>query len=177
MTDVAAPTTPAQAWAHKHGLVNMLRHGEARTTDNVLDRLLIQEAFYRYGIAHDEDRVDVLATLFTDDAVLEIAEGKQPFQRVEGAAALAANFASAIRQQTDQRRHCVTNVVFENLTETEALVIAYGIVTIAADGLTVGVAVIYTADFRKEADGVWRFSRLFIGMDVYSGKRLFGREA
>jgi hypothetical protein len=42
-------------------------------------------------------------------------------------------------------------------------------VTIANDGLSLGATVIYSADLHKGSDGVWRFSRLVIGMDGYAG--------
>ena len=40
--------------------------------------------------------------------------------------------------------------------------------TIAADGLSLGATVIYSAELRKEEDGVWRFSKFVIGMDDYA---------
>jgi hypothetical protein len=165
-----APTFPEQAWAHKLELVNMLPHGAAQVTDNVLDRLLIHEAFARFGMAHDEARTDVLASLFTSDAVLEVAKGKAPFQRVVGRDTMVKNFGAVISQQTDQRRHCMTNVLIEKLTAKEASALAYGVVTVAADGIIVGASVIYSGDLRREDDGMWRFTRLLIGMDDYSGK-------
>ena len=63
-----------------------------------------------------------------------------------------------------------TNVI-ERLTQTEATALAYAIVTVAADGLTVGAAVFYTAELRKGADQLWRFSYMFIGMDAYNGTK------
>ena len=162
-------TRPAQAWAHKEGRVNMRLHGAAPVRPDPMAYLLIQEAFARYGIAHDEARIDVLRTLFTKNAVLEVAEGHaKPFQTVTGREAMMKNFQSVLAQQADQRRHCITNVILERLTEDEASALAYSIVTVAADGLLLGASVFYAADLRREADGVWRFSRIFIGMDAYT---------
>ena len=62
----------------------------------------------------------------------------------------------------------MTNVVIDRLTANEATAIAYGIVTVAANGLSLGATVIYSAELRREADGVWRFSRFVIGMDDYA---------
>ncbi len=58
-------------------------------------------------------------------------------------------------------------MVIEELTPETAKALAYGVVTVAADGLTIGATVIYTTELRKEADGAWRFSRFVIGMDDY----------
>ncbi len=64
----------------------------------------------------------------------------------------------------------MTNVVIDRLSANEATTIGYGIVTIAADGLKLGATVIYSAELRKDVDGVWRFSKFVIGMDEYAGR-------
>ena len=71
----------------------------------------------------------------------------------------------------------MTNIVIDRLSANEATTIAYGIVTIAADGLSLGATVIYSAELRKEADGVWRFSKFVIGMDEYAGRTAAKQEA
>ena len=43
--------------------------------------------------------------------------------------------------------------------------------SVAADGLTLGASVLYVADLVREADGCWRFSYFYIGMDDYAGDR------
>jgi hypothetical protein len=136
---------------------------------DALDMLMIQQCFARYGMGHDEGLGAVLSTLFTQDAVVEVADGHgTPFQVVRGADAVVANFANTFRQQGDQRRHCFTNIIVEEASGTQARALAYALVSVAArGGLTIGAAVIYTADLRKEA-GLWKFARLFIGMDAYT---------
>ncbi len=164
-------TIPEQAWAHQYKKIHLLPNGATSTNSDTFDRMLIQEAFARYGIAYDEVRLDVLASLFTEDAVVEVTEGPKTLNVNTGREAILKNFSSALSQQGDQRRHAVTNLVFEKLTKTEASVLAYGIVTVAANGLSLGATVIYSADFRRGNDGLWRFSRLLIGMDTYSGNK------
>lgn len=158
---------PRQGWAHKDGAVAMRPPSKVAALANPMDYLLIHEALARYGMAHDELQFDVLSDLFTDDAVLEVAKGNgQPFQTVTGGKAIVANFANVLGQQQDQRRHCFANILIEELTDDRALAIAYGLVSVAADGLILGATVIYRVELRKAAH--WRFSRLFIGMDDYT---------
>lgn len=163
----AAEQKPRQAWASKDGAVAI--GPNAAPVASALDMLLISQAFARYGMAHDEGLGAVLATLFTADAMVEVADGNgKPFQTVTGHAAVIANFANTFGQQADQRRHCIGNVLVEEATATTARALAYGLVSVAAGGgLILGAAVIYTARLRKEG-GVWKFARLFIGMDAYT---------
>lgn len=163
----AAEPQPRQAWATKDGAVKI--GPNAAPVTSALDMLLIQQAFARYGMAYDEGLSPVLATLFTQDAAVEVAEGSaRPFQKVEGLKAILANFSNTFGQQADQRRHCFSNIIVEEATETTARALAYALVSVASHGgLIISVAVIYTANLRKEG-GLWKFSRLFIGMDVYT---------
>lgn len=166
-------TEPRQAWGHLDGRFKLLANGAPQVIDDPMAYLRIQEAYARYGIAYDEGRSDVLSSLITDDAVVETALGSgKPFLTVTGRAAVLANWADVWRQQRDQRRHCFTNIVVERLTQTEATALAYGVITVAANGdLIVGAAAFYTSELRKGADGLWRFSRMFIGMDAYLGQK------
>jgi SnoaL-like domain len=161
-------TSPPQHWASKVGLVDLQINGVAVESSSVLDRLLIQEAFYRWGIAWDEARLEVVRSLFTNDGELIITRGSdKPISRHAGPDVIAQYVADASKVQADQRRHAMTNVVIDRLSTNEATCIAYGIVTIAANGLSVGATVIYSAQLRKGSDGVWRFLKFVIGMDDY----------
>lgn len=168
---VASAGSPPQAWAHKSGIVKLQPNGVHLAADDVRNRLLIQEAFARWGIAYDEGRLDVVRSLFTKDAVYEVTLGSAtPIARAVGPEEVVKNVSNSMQQQADQRRHAISNVVIDRLTRDEATAIAYGIVTVANDGLTLGATVIYSADLRREADGVWRFSKFIIGMDDYAGR-------
>lgn len=159
---------PQQHWASRSGLVDLQPNGIVLESSNVLDRMLIQEAFYRWGIAWDEARLDVVRSLFTNDGELVITQGSnKPISRRVGPDVIAKYVDDVSRGQADQRRHAMTNVIIDRLSTHEATTIAYGIVTIAANGLSLGATVIYSGELRKEFDGVWRFSRFVIGMDDY----------
>ncbi|MFT3866652.1 MAG: nuclear transport factor 2 family protein [Solirubrobacterales bacterium] len=165
-------TLPEQAWAHKTGKIDLGPQRPIPAASDPLDRLAIAEAFSRFGIAHDEARLDILATCFTADAVLEVVEGSaEPLALMEGREAILAGIGSVITQQQDQRRHCMANVVIDRLDGEEARALAYGFVSVAADGLSLGASVVYSGDLRREADGAWRFTRFLIGMDNYAGQK------
>jgi hypothetical protein len=166
-------TQPRQAWAHVDRKISM-RPLEAAdwSPAAVAARLQIQEAFSRFGTAHDEARTDVVGSCFTQDAVFEVAQGQgEPFVHYEGRAEIIRRITGIVAEQSDQRRHCITNVLVESLTADTASAIAYGIVPVAADGLTLGATVLYVADLVREEDGCWRFSYFFIGMDNYAGQK------
>jgi hypothetical protein len=162
---------PPQAWAHKYDLVQ-LSTNTSSAAQSVADRLTILDVFARYGIAYDEGRNDVLETLFTEDARFEVTEGREtPHVCLRGRTAIIRQIAAVFAQQADQRRHFISNVTFESLKGDTATCLAYGIVTVANDGLSVGATVIYAADLRRSDDGAWCFTRLLIGMDSYAGRK------
>lgn len=166
-------TQPRQAWAHVDKKISM-RPLEAAdwSPAAVAARLQIAEAFYRFGIAHDEARTDVVGSCFTQDAVFEVARGQgEPFVHDQGRARIIRRITGILAEQADQRRHCITNVLVESLSADRASAIAYGQVSVAADGLTLGASVLYVAELVREADGCWRFSYFYIGMDDYAGAR------
>lgn len=162
---------PAQAWAHRTGLVDLALNS-ACTVATVADRLAIQDVFARYGVAYDEGRSDVILSVFTEDALLEVTEARaEPHVTRRGSRTIADQMATVFQHQADQRRHIITNVTFEDLQSDSARCLAYGIVTVANDGLSVGATVIYSTELEKGADGRWRFSRMLIGMDGYAGNK------
>jgi hypothetical protein len=170
---VVAQSAPPQAWASKSGVVKLQPHGSQLANADLRDRLLVAEAFSRWGVAYDEARLDIVRSLFTSEAVFDVLQGSaEPIAHAVGPDDIVLNVEGSLRQQNDQRRHAITNILVERLTRTEATAVAYGIVTVAADGLKLGATVIYSGDLRKGADGTWRFSRFVIGMDGYAGRRI-----
>jgi hypothetical protein len=171
----ASPTLPRQAWAHHDGKINMKPLQPADWSPEALAaRAQIAEAFYRFGFAHDEARIDVAASCFTDDTVFEVAQGQgDPFTRFAGRDEVFSRLTRVVAEQADQRRHVISNILVEelDLVAGTASALAFSVVSVAANGLTLGASVIYSADLRREDDGCWRFSYFFIGMDSYAGQR------
>jgi SnoaL-like domain len=160
---------PRQAWASKDNRIALKAPAAVRSTGNALDYLLINEQFGRFGMAHDELQIDVLRQLFAKNAKLELMRGVgQPFATYDGVDAIVENFERVLRFQADQRRHCMSNILIEDLTRNTAQALAYGIVTIAHDGLSIGATVVYSAQFVRKSGQPWQFSKLMIGMDDYA---------
>ncbi|WP_370205880.1 nuclear transport factor 2 family protein [Pararhodobacter marinus] len=161
---------PDQGWATKAGLLT-LPPRQPVTAESVAMRLGIAELFARYGIAHDEVDVPAMRDLWAEDGVLQVSLGGPVFETHEGRDAICANFARVAGTQTDQRRHAVTNleITLEGVGRASAR--AYGIVPAAdGSGIRVVVTCVYTADLVCGAEGLWRFARLWIGMDDYAGR-------
>jgi hypothetical protein len=170
---MSTATQPRQAWAHVDGKIDLQPLKAADWSPAaVAARLQIAEAFSRFGTAHDEARTDIIGSCFTQDAIFEVAEGSgQPFVHYEGRQTITGRLTAIIAEQGDQRRHCITNVLVEDLTDATAHALAYGMVPIAANGITLGVTCLYVADLKREDDGCWRFSYFYIGMDSYAGQK------
>ena len=162
---------PGQAWSHRSGLVDLRPLAPADWSPRALAaRAQIAEAFARFGTAFDEARVDVLCSCFTEDALFEVGLGSpEPRTRFRSRQEIAEGLPGRIEAQADQRRHVMGNVLVEelDLAAGTATALAYSVVTVASDGLSLGASVIYTSELRREDDGCWRFCSFFIGMDEY----------
>ena len=172
MTDTGyRHSRPQQAWAHRGGRINLGPLAGSDWGPAALSvRAQIADAFFRFGMAWDEARVDVLCSCFTADGVLEAAEGQAVSQRsLPGRQAIHAHVTKTLNIQNDQRRHLVSNVVVEHLdlSAGTARALAQSVVTATGERLELAASVIYEADVVCDDDGCWRFRRLFIGMDRY----------
>jgi hypothetical protein len=160
---------PRQAWATKDHRIAVKAPSETSRGGTAKDILLIHEQFGRFGMAHDELQFDVLHSLFAPDAALELLRGSgEPFAIYNGADAIVQNFQHVLGFQSDQRRHCFSNVLIEQLGRTTATALAYGIITVAHDGLSIGATAVYSARFVRKLGKAWQFSYLMIGMDDYA---------
>jgi SnoaL-like domain len=165
-------TFPPKFWGSREGKIDVRPLGQSPLPpDQVADRLLIWETFSRFGVGHDENRLDVVLSTMTDDVVMETANGSAtPQISLHGKNAVRARLGPNLPLMYGQRRHCITNVLIDDFTGTTASAIAYGIVPRAADGFVLQASVLYSARLRKEADGFWRFTYFYIGCDDYAGE-------
>jgi hypothetical protein len=172
---VTTATFPPQAWATRQGKVDMRTLAPADWSPEALSaRAQIAEAFYRFGIGHDECRADVAGSCFTEDVTYQVALGSAvPFTTFTGRATVEERLTAIFAEMSDQRRHVISNVLVEelDLAAGTASALAFGAVTVAADGLVLGSSVFYTGELRRDEDGCWRFSEFFIGMDDFAGRR------
>lgn len=166
----ATPDFPEKFWASNQGLIDLQRLGDVPfSIEQIRDRMLIEEAFNRFAMAHDENRVEVVLSCMTDDVAFECSLGSATeFARFDGRDALRAQLSTGIIAMPGQRRHCISNVIVDRLDQSTATAYAYGVVTRADQGLILQATVMYAGELRKEPDGFWRFTRFFIGMDEYA---------
>lgn len=151
-------------WGGDSGPTDLGLHGQAGIGD-VVDRVLIQEAFSRWGVAYDKDRMDVLASLFTDDAHLEVAVlGGKPFLSVRGREAVLDQIKQVRDLPSAPKKHLFSNIIIEALEKERAAAAAYTLV-ITADGSGLPSTAMYSGRLVKEADGFWRFSYLLLDRD------------
>ncbi|MCE0504077.1 MULTISPECIES: nuclear transport factor 2 family protein [unclassified Roseivivax] len=166
-----AETFPPQHWASAGGLVSLEPHGAADLSAlEAGDLRQIEEAFIRWGLYYDEGRSDLLSSLFAEEGSLVATLGSaEPIASFTGPEAIAEYVDATLGQQGDQRRHSITNFIVEEASEDSAHALAYGIVLVAADGLSVGSSVLYDGELEKNGQGVWTFSKLTIAIDDYAG--------
>lgn len=131
------------------------------------DRERIRELFADYGYANDERDRELLVGLLAADASFEIAIPGQgvelgPF---EGAAAVEEFIMGDLTAQTDQRRHVITNLRFENETDESVDVRAYLSLHVTDGGrLEVRCSGVYQTSVVLDG-GTWRFRRIALRLD------------
>lgn len=159
---------PRQGWAHADGIMN-LRCNQPVPPDQALDRLMIAEAFSRWGIAWDDGCLDVVDSLFVEGGELVILEGSvEPLAHLRGREQILSHVCKTRVAQADQRRHAISNVVIEQLDTARATALAYGLVSAIRDGqMVLAATVIYRGELAKDSVRGWQFETFIIGMDAY----------
>jgi hypothetical protein len=160
---------PAPGWASTINQAKVRPLVAAPQAGEAIDRLLIAERIARYGWAYDERDRQGLGDCFTEDGVWEgQIMGTDPVGPFEGRQAIVDFLTGFWDEQTDQRRHVLTNVILDEVkgdTATgHAYLILLGSTEASMTPLTAGP---YRFELsRDSADGVWRMSRLAAGFDA-----------
>ncbi len=96
-------------------------------------KLAIQELLSRSAYALDERQLDMLQDTFSESAALVIdIAGVDDEVRFDGREAIMALMTGSMAEQSDQRRHVVTNVFFESENPDRATVISNVTITSVA---------------------------------------------
>lgn len=166
MTSV--PTqSPVPAWGTSNAFVELRAPGGPLTGEQLADRELIRETVARYGWAYDERREDVLGACFAEDATFTATiAGATDMGPFEGRAAIVEMLKGVWETQTDQRRHCVLNLIIDDLTADRATVHCYIAVTAAENGVARLMMTGFYRNRMSKADGVWRIAEFFGGFDT-----------
>ena len=132
-----------------------------------LDRLTILERLNRYAWGYDAQDAAMLKDCFTYDATfLMYLEGGKEWGPFRGRDLIVDWVTSVKRTQSDQRRHSITNVLFDELTDGRAAVRCVLVLT-AAEGGAVRLVTSgwYRIALRKERLA-WRIGRLELYLDA-----------
>jgi uncharacterized protein (TIGR02246 family) len=85
----------------------------------------LEDAFYRYALAYDEDDLDALAACFTPDAVMSTTMNDDRAQGRDAIRALFAGRREGRRQRAEQCRHLIGNVMVLDRRGEAVLALAY----------------------------------------------------
>ena len=127
----------------------------------------ITELLARSAYALDERKLELLEDTFSESAsfVIDIAgvEGEMSFA---GRDAIMGLMTDSMAEQSDQRRHVVTNVFFESAEDERAVVISNISITSVEHG---AIRLVTSGLYRDEVvrqDGRWRIAQRRIELDM-----------
>ncbi len=130
------------------------------------DLMAITGILNRAGTAYDTGDLEFILDLFLDDSVFELViAGNEPMV-FDGKENIKALFEGAHETQTDQRRHCVTNIFFTDETDDSVTACSNLILISVEHGkLSVLSSGVYTDSFVL-VDGEWRLKRRHLLLDL-----------
>ena len=165
-SDQIEPAKARAAWATTEGHLDF-GAGAPADISSLADRLAILDVVQRYGWTYDERRLDVMQELYSEDTVFHGAIWGQPLiEPAVGIEAVLSWQRGWMDQQSDQRRHLITNLLVEEQQSDRAIVLAYMTIT-SADPTS--VQLVATGFYRftlVRAAGRWLIQDTFAAFDV-----------
>lgn len=131
------------------------------------DKQAITEMLGKGGWAYDTPDVDYLADMFTEDGRFALTiDGVGPVGPFEGRAAIRKLYEDSLASQTDQRRHVVTNIFFEDDTDDSVTAVSYLVlISIKHGALNVISSGVYRDSFVRDGDQ-WRIAERDLHLDL-----------
>ena len=131
------------------------------------DRDAIEQLFADYGWPMDSREFSVLGDTFTEDAEFTIhITGGDTIGPISGRDAIVEFCSSTVGEQTDQRRHVITNVRIGPETGSDARVTAILTLIVVENGsLEVKSSGLYDTHAVLDGDR-WRFSSIVLTLDL-----------
>jgi hypothetical protein len=162
---VSPKLEPIPAWGHGTGTLNLTLSQQRDFTFD--DRSSLLECLHRYCWGFDERRTDLLGEVFAKDAEWEaLVMGETRIGPFVGHDQVSEWLTRFWKFQKDQRRHMIVNFMVEELSEREAMAVAYLLLAGSTRAHSeVEITGFYRVRFTKE-DGRWQISRLFGGFDA-----------
>jgi hypothetical protein len=165
MTDNHTLETCSPAWAHAGGFLSLEAPRAVPTTlQEIADRDLARESALRYSYAYDERRLDVLHALLTPDAKFSISISGGEVHTESGRETVIEWLSGIMDGQDDQRRHLVTNVIIDDITDSTAVVVTYLAVYSVRETAQLATTGFYRFELAKEGP-IWLVSHIFDGLD------------
>ena len=127
----------------------------------------IKNTLATWTVGYDERSVPMMASCFTQDAVMTLDIGETKMGPFEGHAEVMKHFTDHHEIQTDQRRHVTTNVVLEDVTDSSARSTSYLSLWVTEDNaVRLQAAGVYRDEWTN-AEGPWRIRRRHLTLDVH----------
>ncbi len=131
------------------------------------DKQAVTELLNHAGVAYDVGDSGFLIEMFApDNPVFEMTiSGGDPIA-FEGSEAIAGLFSGAMDEQTDQRRHVITNLYFEDEADDSVTAVSYLVLISVENGrLTVLSSGMYTDCCVKVGDD-WKIQKRSLALDL-----------
>lgn len=131
------------------------------------DKQAITEILGKLGWAYDSGHLDYFETIYAGDSRFTISiAGKGQVGDYQSLDTIMGLYRGAKAAQSDQRRHCVSNVFFSEETDTTATVISYLTLLATKDGVTRTLATgVYTDRFQR-VGGAWKLKHRDLALDA-----------
>ncbi len=124
------------------------------------DRWLISDTLSKYVWGYDEGDFALLGDSFTEDAVAsgKVANTDLGWGPMQGRAQIVKVLSEIRATQTDQRRHTISNILFDDLTDTTAKVRCTLVLVATEKGIPRLVSGGWYRCTVVKQDGVWQIS-------------------
>lgn len=131
------------------------------------DRQAISEMLGKGGWAYDAPDVDYLANMFTEDGTFDLTiHGMGQVGSFASRGEIRKLYEDSLASQSDQRRHVVTNIFFEDETETSVTAMSYLLLITIKDGaLNVISSGVYKDQVVLDGDE-WRIAHRDLHLDL-----------
>lgn len=138
-------------------------------SQNAIDRQNIIQALTKYAWGFDENDFSLLASVFAEEAASggKVSDTNISWGPMRGRDEIVGGLQGMRNNQTDRRRHCLTNFHFVSQSEAAANVRCY-MTLLSADGgkvnpVTMGV---FDVDLAKGTENSWLITRLDVSLDA-----------
>jgi len=130
------------------------------------DHEAVYQLYTRYAAGMDNRQFELTRETFATDASFSLnIKGTEAVAPIEGKQAVGDFIETTTREQTDQRRHVITNVRFSNETDTETRATAILSLFVTLNNqLTTQATGWYDCQAVLD-DGTWRFARMYLTLD------------